>query len=118
MRNDNGITLIALIIVVTILAILLAVLITTSTGLIGYTHENRFISELKIIREKVNIVNKEISIGSTSYDNVGQSISSLSVEMQSNIQKVFTMSGISASEQSGYKYFNKDDLNKIGIFRY
>ena len=77
MKDSKGITLTSLIITVIILIILTGVTTFFGTEVIDYTEENKFVTELKIIQEKVNIINEEISLGSTTYNNVGKTISSI-----------------------------------------
>lgn len=116
MKNNKGITIIALVITVIVLAILAGILVVSSIQTVDYTKENKFIAELKVIREKVNIASKEISLGSTVYNDVGKDINTLSTDMRTNILNIFTKCGISAEQQANYKYFDTTELEKLGIY--
>ena len=117
MKDSKGITLTSLIITVIILIILTGVTTFFGTEVIDYTEENKFVTELKIIQEKVNIINEEISLGSTTYNNVGKTISSISAEQQETVNSVCTYLGMTASQLVNYKYFDRAELEKIGIDR-
>lgn len=118
MKTNKGVTLIALIITVIILSILASIIVVTSTQSIDYTKENKFIAEIKVIREKVNIINKEISLGSYAYDDIGKDISTLSTELKTTIQHVFNKCGVQEAYQSNYKYFDFIELEKIGVYNF
>ena len=116
MKENKGITLIALIITVILLAILAGTSTFSAIATINYTQQNMFIAELKIISEKVNIAKKEIAIGSTTYDNVGKNIDSISPQDKINVQKAFLACGVSNVEQEKFKFFDETELKKIGIY--
>lgn len=113
MENCKGVTLIALIVTVAILGIFISVVAATSTEVINYTAENKFVSEIKIIREKVNIVNKEISVGSVGYDNVGKELSDVSTTLRNRLESILTKCDASGND---YKYVSSNELNKIGVY--
>lgn len=77
MKNNSGITLVVLIVAVIVMTIIASITISASLTIVDYTEQNQFVAEIKIIREKVNIINKEIAIGSAAYDNVGIDLSAL-----------------------------------------
>lgn len=116
MKNENGITLVILAVTIIILGIIASLVVVSSLESIDYTKETAFISEMKLIREKVNIANKEIDIGSTAYENLGKEITTLSPEQKTTIYNLFTQYNIATAEQSKYKYFEPSDLEKLGIY--
>ena len=115
-RSRSGITLVSLIITVTVMAILASSIVIVSLNSIDYTGENKFIAEIKIIKERVNIVNKETAIGSIAYSDVGRKISDLTETEKEKAQVAFSAEGVSSEEQANYRYFNMADLKKLGIY--
>ena len=116
MSNNKGITLVALIATVIVLGILAGVAGVATIETIEYTKENKFIAELKAIREKANIINKEIAVGSYSYNNIGRDISTLPADTKNRIENIFRQCGINEEAQENYKYFDITELEKIGIY--
>lgn len=116
MNNNKGITLVALVATVIILGILASLAAVATIETIDYTKENKFIAELKAIREKANIINKEVAVGSYTYNNIGKDISALPTDTKNRIQNIFKQCGISTEAQANYKYFDMPELEKIGIY--
>lgn len=116
MKNESGITLVVLAITVVVLAILASSVAIVSVSTIDYTKENKFIAEMKLIRERVNIVNKEVALGSMAYSSIGRNISTLSSDEKASVQTAFSGAGVNSSEQANYKYFNMQDLKSLGIY--
>lgn len=116
MNKESGITLVILVITIIILGIIASIVVVSSMDSINYTKRTAFMSEIKLMREKVNIANKEILIGSTAYEDVGKAIASLSSEEQLTINDLFAKYNILPEEQSKYKYFDSTELEKLGIY--
>ena len=115
-KSENGITLATLAVTVMVLAILASTVVFISTSTIEYTRENKFIAELKIIKEIANIISKEIAIGSMAYNSAGSNIDSVSSEIKPLIVVAFAEEGVNGEEQVNYKYFSDLDLKKLGIY--
>jgi len=115
MRESKGITLTILIITIIVLAIIISVGVTSSIGLIDGTKQNRFISELKIVQSKVDIANKEISLGSIAYNDMGKELNNLTPEKISQINIALISEKITEDEKTDFRYFDKIELEKIGI---
>ncbi len=116
LRQDSGITLLAL--SITIVVILILAVTTMSTGLqiIENTQYESFIAELKIMQSEVNLLYDEIKRETQlntepNYDIYGDSISA-----STNASFVFTSSESGITDQTGYRYYSRDYLNNtLGI---
>lgn len=115
MRGESGITLTVLIITVIVLAIVVTIGATSSIEVIDTTKQNKFISELKIVQSKVDIANQEMEIGSIAYDDIGKKIEYLSPDTTNKINMAFEAEGISETEKANFRYFNKEELEKLGV---
>ena len=108
--NNKGITLTALVITVMILLILTSVTVFTGKSSIDETKKTAFQTELKIAQNKVNTIYEKIQLGDTSYDNIGKDISNVEVQQQEKIKTALELSNL-----DGFKYFDQEELQKIGI---
>jgi len=114
-KNNKGITMVILVFTVIILAVLASTVTIASRDSIEFTKKTRFISELKVIREKANIIKKEMAIGSSTYDGIGQAVSSSGNSAE--IENAFVGAHVTSDgEKENYKFFNIVDLNALGIY--
>lgn len=114
-KSNRGITLVVLITTLMILAILVSVTTFGTINLLSYSSENIFMTQLKVIREKVAIVSKEIELGSTAYDEIGTDLSELSSGKKAEYQNLLLQYGVPSSSLSEYRYFEKEDLELLGV---
>ena len=118
-NSVKGITLIALI--VTIIVILILASVGTYSGIeaVKTAQLNKFISEMKIMQIQVNNIydkykNGEEVLGYTGEEiinNIGLS----PVQSQGKADKVFQENTSGITDRSGYRYFNTETINKLGI---
>lgn len=111
--RKDGVTLSILIITIVVLTILAGVTINISRDSLIETKKYNFISELELVQEKMLVVNKEISLGSSVYNNIGIKYDDLDSSMQQKVQEILTQNGV--TDYSKYTYMSKEDLSKIGL---
>lgn len=118
-KNNKGITLTALIITVVLLIIIAGTAVYTGTDVLEEAKEEVVIQELKMIQNAVNNEHSKMKLaslndedGDGAFDYIfnltwkigGNLPDNLPIEIQSII-----------GEGNGYRYFNSNDLNSIGI---
>lgn len=114
MRNEKGITLVALGITIIVLSILAAVSISTGKKTIEGNKVIAFINELKIVQSEVNIIVEKQRNGDTSYDSIGTKISDLDTETLAKLASG-CFKGKTAEEMAEFKYYKISDLKRMGI---
>ena len=113
LKYEKGITLSTLIITVIVLTILASVTVTvTMTGL-DESKKYNFISQLELVEQKMLIINKEIELGTTVYDNIGIPYNNLDTTLKEKVANILNKNGI--TEYSKYTYLSISDLEKIGL---
>lgn len=113
LKYEKGITLSILIITVIVLTILASVTVTvTMTGL-DESKKYNFISQLELVEQKMLIINKEIELGTTVYDNIGIPYNNLDTTLKEKVANILNKNGI--TEYSKYTYLSISDLEKIGL---
>ena len=115
MKGEKGITLTVLVITVIVLAIIVGIGASSGTQVIDATKQNKFVSELKIVQNKVDIANKEIELGNIAYDDIGKNIEYLSPDTKNKIEIALTAEGVRDVDRSNFRYFNKTELEKLGV---
>lgn len=115
LRSKNGISLVILVITLVILAILTIAGVTITKQSLNDSKVYSFITELEVIEKKMSVVNKEISLGSDAYEDIGTKYEDLDSAKQQKIQKILYQSGI--SDYSKYIYLSAEngDLLKLGL---
>jgi len=113
LKRKEGVTLSILIITIVVLVILAGVTINISRDSLTATKKYNFISELELVQEKMLVVNKEISLGSSVYNNIGIKYDDLDSSIQQKVLEILTQNGI--TDYSKYTYMSKEDLAKIGL---
>ena len=114
MRNEKGITLVALGVTIIVLSILAAVSISTGKKTIEGNKVIAFINELKIVQSEVNIIVEKQRNGDTSYDSIGTKISDLDTETLAKLASG-CFKGKTAEEMAEFKYYKISDLKRMGI---
>ena len=114
MRNEKGITLVALGITIIVLSILAAVSISTGKKTIEENKVIAFINELKIVQSEVNIIVEKQKMGNTSYDSIGTKISDLDTGTLAKLTSG-CFKGKTAEEMAEFKYYKVSDLKRMGI---
>lgn len=120
LKNNKGITMIALVITIAILMLLAGA--TTYSGL-STVRDSRYynaISEIKIMQAKVNEWYEDYKHGDTSIWDKGKNLSGSGKESQAikayNSTKKNNLNGIDIGSIAGYKYFDKDSIkNELDI---
>lgn len=114
MKNEKGITLVALGITIIVLSILAAVSISTGKKTIEENKVIAFINELKIVQSEVNIIVEKQKMGNTSYDSIGTKISDLDTGTLAKLTSG-CFKGKTAEEMAEFKYYKVSDLKRMGI---
>ncbi len=129
MKNTKGVTLIALIITIMILAILSTVAIYSGKDIIQLSQLTKFTAEMEILQTQVNSIydqyinNQTITIEDTSYK--GEQIldieDGVTTEITSKKNQIFqelgkdSNSGVYTDEIDQYKYWSNNLIKQLGI---
>ena len=113
LKSLKGVTLTILIITVIVLSILASVTVTVSMSGLDETKKYNFVSELELVQQKMLVINKEIELGTTAYENIGISYDNLNETLKEEVRKILNQNGI--TDYSKYTYMSKSDLEKIGL---
>ena len=113
LKSGKGVTLTILIITVIVLSILASVTVTVSMSGLDETKKYNFVSELELVQQKMLVINKEIELGTTAYENIGISYDNLNETLKEEVRKILNQNGI--TDYSKYTYMSKSDLEKIGL---
>lgn len=113
MKNNKGITLVALTIMIIVLLILSSVAIYNGSGTIKYIKFNKIKSQVEIMQTEVNSWYQQYNSGNTSVLDYGIDISACD---QEKLQKTLTDVNISSTDKDNYRYFSADYLvNTLSI---
>lgn len=113
-KNNKGITLMALVITIIILIILASIGTYSGIQVVKSAQFTAFSTELKIMQTQVNKLYEEKKNGNTEYvDGLGIAISS-KTDVQEQANKVFTALGIT-TDTSDYKYFDINTIKSLNI---
>lgn len=112
-KSKKGITLIALLITVTIMIILATSTVTIVTNNLSDTKKYAFTSELELIEKRMTVINKEISLGTTAYDDIGTKYEDLDDTKKQKVSEILNQNGI--NDYSKYIYMTRGDLSKLGL---
>jgi type II secretory pathway pseudopilin PulG len=108
MKSEKGVTLIALVLTLIVLAILVSVIGYSGTKTVNYAKLTAFTTEMRIMQSKVNELYEEYKNGNDDILNNGEELS----EDTPNI-KVFTALGI--EDYSKYRYFDEETIKSLGL---
>lgn len=112
-KNNKGITLMALVITIIILIILASIGTYSGIQVVKSAQFTAFSTELKIMQTQVNKLYEEKKNGNDDVDALGKTISSSSTTVQSHATNAFNASGI--TDTSNYKYFDTDTIKSLNI---
>lgn len=115
LKNNKGITLMALVITIIILIILASIGTYSGVQVVKSAQFTAFSTELKIMQTQVNKLYEEKKNGNDEYvDNLGKTISS-NTSTQTQANNVFTQNASGITDQNGYKYFDTDTIKSLNI---
>ena len=114
MKQEKGITLVALVITVLVMSILAGTAISSGRSIIDSNKVIAFIQELKIVQSEVNVIVEKQKQGNTSYDAIGIEVSRLDTETMTKLVKG-PLKGKTAEEIIDFKYYRVSDLQQMGI---
>ena len=114
MKQEKGITLVALVITVLVMSILAGTAISSGRSIIDSNKVIAFIQELKIVQSEVNVIVEKQKQGNTSYDAIGIEVSRLDTETMTKLVKG-PLQGKTAEEIIDFKYYRVSDLQQMGI---
>ena len=109
-NHESGITLVALAITIIVLIIITGVAVSTGVESIRNSKKTSFTTELEMIQQKVDIIYEQRRLNKediTFYDVLGQDVSVLGNEKLSSL--------LNGNSGEGYRYFAKEDLNKLDL---
>lgn len=108
--SNKGITLVALAITIIMLAILTSVTINVGTGTYREMQLQGYVAKMNMIQSRVNVISQKIENGDTSYNDVGEDISSLSQTQKNKINTI-----LNGTSSDGFKYYNQSSLKELGL---
>ena len=120
-KNNKGITLMALVITIILLIILASIGIYSGRQVVKSAQFTAFSTELKIMQTQVNSLyekkknNEKIILNNveTEIEDIGTAISSISLKDQEKANMAFIASGI--TDSTDYKYFDTDTIKNLNI---
>ncbi len=110
MKSNKGITLIMLVITVVVLAILAGTAINVGYSSYKNAELTGYVTTMNMIQSRVNVINKKIAEGNTSYDTVGIELTDLDAATQEKINVA-----VNGQTIQGFKYYGKEQLELLGI---
>lgn len=123
-RNNKGVTLVTLAIMITVMLIIISVSVSTGIDSINLSKYQEFIARLEYIQTKVNEINlayvENESIYMNSSEKIGDEILDIGLDVEecSNTNSVFASidnNGSGIIDTSGFKYYTADILMDLGI---
>ena len=110
MKNNNGITLITLIVMIIITLILASVGTTTGLDVIRQSKYNRAVAEMKAMQTKINEMYAEYRSGDLDITVLGTPISNLPSSLQTKSETALTAiyGSLSNINTSDFKYYSAD----------
>ena len=105
--SRKGVTLISLVITIVLLIILASIGITSGVSVIRQSKLNRFTTEMNVMQTEVNDLYDR-------YSN-GEDVLNLGNELDSQADKVFTSEASGITGSTGYRYYNQDTVQSLGI---
>lgn len=117
MRDEKGITM--LILVITVILTLLIAVTATYSGIDTYKgmRVKTFSEQLKIVRERVEVVKDKASTNSEiSLNSLGRSLDELDSSLRDDIINSISNSGELSANSANYRYFETSDLKEdLGV---
>lgn len=110
MKNNNGITLITLIVMIIITLILASVGTTTGLNVIRQSKYNRAVAEMKAMQTKINEMYAEYRSGDLDITVLGTPISNLPSSLQTKAETAIESVDGNTENLSDYIYYSADDI--------
>lgn len=107
---ESGITLVSLAITIIVIVILAGVVTTSGTDAIKNSKQTAFITELEMIQEKVDTIYEKRKLNEQNIEYYATLGHDLSLVEQSKLNLL-----LDGKEETGYRYFSKDDLKQIDL---
>ena len=108
LKSKKGITLVSLVVTIAVLIILASIATYSGVNVIKESKLNKFIAEMKIMQTEVNNLYDRYSSGEVSVLEIGK-------ELDSEANNVFTGSASGITDSSGYKYYDRETIESLGI---
>ena len=108
LKSKKGITLVSLVVTIAVLIILASIATYSGVNVIKESKLNKFIAEMKIMQTEVNSLYDRYSSGEVSVLEIGK-------ELDSEANNVFTGSASGITDSSGYKYYDRETIESLGI---
>lgn len=119
MRKNKGVTLVALVVTVVVMAILAGTAVYNGTKAIEKANKQQFISELEIVQAKVNTIYEKMQNNEQEanyYNSIGRIIDSLEQSKLTLAIGKTPSNGVAyTTREDGFQYFEASDLEKIGV---
>ena len=108
MKDNKGVTLVSLVVTIAVLIILASIATYSGVNVIKQSKLNKFTTEMKIMQTEVNSLYDRYSSGEVSVLEIG-------IELDSEANNVFTESGSGITDSSGYRYYDIETIESLGI---
>ena len=108
LKSKKGITLVSLVVTIAVLIILASIATYSGVNVIKESKLNKFTAEMKIMQTEVNNLYDRYSSGEVSVLEIGK-------ELDSEANNVFTGSGSGITDSSGYRYYDRETIESLGI---
>ena len=119
MKNNKGITLVALVVMIIIILILATVASTTGVNVIRQSKYNRAVSEMKTMQTKINEIYEEHKSGDDSISTLGSAIDEVPSNLQSKAETAINSVNGNLNKIEDFRYYSaeyiKNTLDLDGI---
>ena len=115
MKNESGITLIALVMTFILMTYLSAIAINFSLQSVDFMNENKFLAQMRVAEDKVRVIKKEIDVGSEAYKNVGKELANIGPFVRRDMEALLVKYNVPDEKKINYRYFDKTEMAKIGL---
>lgn len=112
-KNESGITLIALVIMIIILSILATVFISTGSDSYEEMKLQAFYAEMQIIQQRVNVISTQIANGDTNYDSIISSATTTPEQIA--LLNTLIESGDIIGDVNSFKAYDRQALVQLDI---
>ena len=112
MKKNKGITLISLVVTIAVLIILASIATYSGVNVIRQSKLDKFTTEMGIMQTEVNNLYDRYSNGTEEEKN---EIINYGKELDSEANNVFTVNASGITDSSGYRYYDKDTIESLGI---
>ena len=109
-KNDKGITLISLVVMIIIILILATVGTNTGINVIRESKYHRAVSEMKVMQTKINEIYEEYKGGDESIVTLGSDIDDVPSSLKSKAETAIRSVDGNLNHEYDYKYYSSDDI--------